>query len=149
MEAGPPTRAESAAAVHVVTTAPVEEGLEVNPSSKSPPEVQLFRTFRGEMCGGTGWKNRRAVWYKREPGACGGGGGGCVAAKGEAGERGRRPGKRAARRETESRMEPQTWRPSWVVVALEVIVERHAGASRELRQQGQGIVGVNGDGMAE
>ncbi len=41
-----PARAESAAAVHVVTTAPVDDGLELRPSSSRPP-VQLLRTFFG------------------------------------------------------------------------------------------------------
>jgi hypothetical protein len=38
--------------VHVVTTALVEEGLELSPSSSRPPEVQLLRTFFGEILAG-------------------------------------------------------------------------------------------------
>ena len=44
-----PASAESAAAVHVVTTVLVEDGLDVSPRSSSPPEVQLLRTFLGEI----------------------------------------------------------------------------------------------------
>jgi hypothetical protein len=46
------TNAESAAAVHVVTTAPVEDGLELSPRRSRPPDVQLFRTFWGESLEG-------------------------------------------------------------------------------------------------
>jgi hypothetical protein len=110
--------------VHVVTTALVDDGLELSPRSSKPPEVQLFRTFLGEIREGCGWKKRRAVWNNRVFGVCG------VLKNCPADAllgRGRGPGSLAARTVTESRIEPQNWRPSCVVVALEVIVERHAG----------------------
>ena len=61
----PPASAESAAAVHVVTTALVEEGLELRLRSSKPPDVQLLRTFFGEIREGYGWKKRRAEWENR------------------------------------------------------------------------------------
>lgn len=132
-----PTSAESAAAVHVVTTALVEDGLELSPRSSRPPEVQLFRTFLGETRDGQGWKNRRAVWNNRVFGVCG-------VLKNCPGDRlfdrGRGPGSLAARTVTESRIEPQNWRPSCVVVALEVIVERHAGTHGPQKAKFQAIV---------
>lgn len=120
--------------MHVVTTAPVEEGLVLSPSSSRPPEVQLCRTFLGEIRAGHGsWgkKKRRAEWKKRVVvcwADCGG-----VLKKNEycpaADDGDGRVGSFVARTVAESRIEPQSWRPSWVVVALEVIVERHAVAA--------------------
>jgi hypothetical protein len=95
--------------VHVVTTALVEDGLELSPRSSKPPEVQLFRTFLGEIREGYGWKNCLAEWKKRVCWACDVLKKDCPADKwfGRWFGSGRRPGSLAARTVTESRIEPQ------------------------------------------
>lgn len=114
--------AESAAAVHVVTTALVEDWFVPSPRSRRPPEVQLLRTFWDDTLGGERWndwpecENRlgQVRDMLREKG--------CVVDAWSG--NGRRTGDLAVKTPTTSRIEPQNRRPSWVVDELEVIVEK-------------------------
>lgn len=114
-----PENAESATAVHVVTTELAEEGLELTARRRSPPEVQ-WRTFLGEARACDCRENHLAVWlwymFHGDGGTPGRGrGGGCAL----------RPTPRTL---AESRNAAQSLRPSWVEVPLVAIVERHTEA---------------------
>lgn len=123
------TRAESAAAVHVATTAGVEEGPDVKPMRSRPPDVQLLRTLCCDTFARFEAENHLVAWNARLveedigwPKLCA------------------KPalpralcfwiGSRAVKMPTESRIEVQTWRPSWVVVVVEDIAS-HGDYNRE------------------
>lgn len=95
----------------------VEDGPELSPIRRRPPEVQLFRTLLADIRGWYVRLNHRvefALWVFH---------GAWLSPRPERG--GWRPGNFDARLFAESRIAAQNWRPSCDDVALVDIVERH------------------------